>query len=525
MKICFRSGMLCCMILIIIMGISKSVLALDKIGVYIDRTAVNLNFAPVVIDGHTLVPMRSIFEALGAQVNWVNETSKVIAKKNDIKIELTIGAQVAYKNGQSISIEVPAQIIDSNTFVPLRFVTETLGYHVYWDGKAQVIFVSTKGEDPELARPEQLSQVKTWKKTFGLGGMDQITDALQTKDGSYLLWGHSYRDKQLFNGITYLIKLDSLGNVMWKKIFEDSWYEVGVLTDNDGYYTFLMDSHDNDVKCIKLDQNGIEQWEKSIMKIKDGYLILKSAVQAHDGGFIVAGDRNGVAWLIKTDNNGALKWEKTYGVRGESYISNEFASIKKDKEGFIIVGSTLVKWGTSSVTTDYDFYIVKVDKQGNVEWKRNIVEPANDQAYSVAITGDGGYLIAGSTTSFGAGCEDAFIVKTNRNGDTEWQKTFGGPGDDRASSVIEIGNREIMFAGTTELFSPGTLNREVYLVKLDRTGSIIFEKSFGADKSDGAKSIAQSIDGGNVIAGYSNSPMTNHGDIYVIKTDPDGNVK
>ncbi len=543
MKMYCRSVMLSFIMLILTMFMSSSVLAAGKIGVYIDRTELNMNVAPVVINGHTLVPMRSIFEALGAKVEWVNDASRVAAQKNEIKVELTIGSAKAYKNGQSIPIEVPAQIIDSNTFIPLRFVTEALGYHVYWNGKAQGIFISTTGENLEFARQEQLSQVKTWKKTFGGGKYYGAMCVQQTRDGGYVLVGTTYSLDFKEPGNAYLIKLDSSGNKQLEKNFEgiDRDYSGKcVQQTEDGGYIIVGTTRDRSKSplelkygtfVIKTDENGIVQWEKTIDSQQDGIdNEARSVLQTLDGGYVFAGEKGcGLlkdnAWLVKLDRKGSIQWEKTYG---NGVRSRFYSIIQANNGGFILAGGMAVKEGYEDVATDQDFFIVKTDEQGNVEWDRDFGGSAYDVVVSVQNTNDGGYVIAGSTQSYGAGCVDAFVAKLDGFGKTEWQKTFGGPGDDLAISVIETGEGDIVFAGSTELFSPGTYNREVYLVKLNSKGNTVFEKSFGSNKRDGACSISQCFDGGYIIAGGTNNDMKISGsseDIYVIKTDADGNVR
>lgn len=522
MKIINKVGIFCIILVIVSMGISVPVNAADKIKVFINRAEVNMNIDPVVINGRTLIPIRSIFEALGAEVNWDSNTRRVTATRNGIKIELTIGANTAYKNGQIIATEVPAQIIDSRTYVPLRFITEALDFNVYWNAKIHAVYISTKGPDPELAQQEQLSQVKTWKKVLSTSTCEMARFVQQTKDGGYILFGDSCDDSRS----SHLIKLNSLGDIMWDKTIGKAWaYDAAVQTDQ-GYLIVLGDGH-----CIETDENGNIQQEKTL-ELKDNDISPEAALQTPDGGFVIAGHitRNlgnnvfkDAACLVKIDENADIEWKKTY----EDGIGTTFCSVKETDGGYIMAGNILLKDGSTWLTTDRDLYIVKTDENGNVEWKRNIGGGSNDYAEAIELSKDGGYLVAGSTNSFGAGCSDALIVSLNRKGNTKWQKTFGGPGDEYASSIVETENGNIVFAGGTELFSGGTHNRKFYFAELDTTGKTIFEKSFGANNYDGAASLAQCFDGGYVLAGYSANSLLQggHSRCYIIKTDSNGNVR
>lgn len=376
----------------------------------------------------------------------------------------------------------------------------------------------------------QLSQVNTWQKTIG-GGLYWGANCIQqTVDGGYILSGKLYSSNLLQPSNAYLIKLDSSGSKLWEKNYAGLDGKTVIQTSDNGYLilgsALIMNSN---LVVIKTDANGAEQWKGTYICPGNGiYCTSASVVQTRDGGYILAGEMNSAylrsrAWIAKLNANGEEQWEKTFG----NGVRNSFSSISKAiNGGYILAGGVAAKEDVQFIGTDQDCYIAKIDEQGNLEWERIFGGSMRDQANDVKATADGGYIIAGTTNSLGAGYIDAYVVKINHNGNIEWQKTFGGAGDDVAVSIVETADRGLVFVGSIEPFGPGTKNRDVYLVKLDNAGSTIFEKMFGGDNVDSASCVVQTSDGGYAIAGGANYiyESAKPEDIYVIKTDANGEV-
>jgi len=111
----------------------------SDVTIFVNGNLLYSDVAPVIIDGRTMLPLRAIFEALGALVDWNGNTRTVTAVRGDVTITLTIGQSVLYKNGQAIALDVPAMISNDRTMVPVRAVAESLGANVDWDGSARVV--------------------------------------------------------------------------------------------------------------------------------------------------------------------------------------------------------------------------------------------------------------------------------------------------------------------------------------------------------------------------------------------------
>jgi len=210
--------------------------------------------------------------------------------------------------------------------------------------------------------------------------------------------------------------------------------------------------------------NGLKLMAEAVMM--GGY----SVEQTQDGGYIIAGytysfgagEEDADVYLIKTDAYGNVEWTKTYG--GSSYDYGNSVQQTQDG-GFIIAGATY-SFGAGGC----DVYLIKTDAYGNVEWTNTYGGSDYDGGYSVQQTKDGGYIIAGYTCSFGASGCDVYLIKTNANGNVEWTKTYGGSDLDKGYSVQQTQDGGFIIAGYTYSFGAG--GADVYLIKTDANGNV-----------------------------------------------------
>jgi hypothetical protein len=243
-----------------------------------------------------------------------------------------------------------------------------------------------------------------------------------------------------------------------------------------------------------------------------------SVQQTVDGGYIIAG----VSWrpggwqsdvyLIKTNAHGSKVWSKTFG-RGDVNSGN---SVKQTMDrGYIIAGTT---W--SSDKTHSDIYLVKTDTDGNEIWSRTYGGSRMDEGYSVCQTKDRGYIIAGRTDSFGKGKDDVYLIKTDDNGNMLWTRTFGGSRMDQGYSVRQTTDAGYIIAGRTDSFGKG--KTDVYLIKTDDNGNMVWSRTFGGKSRDEGNSVRRTADRGYIVAGSTWSYSGKNSDVYLIKTDADG---
>jgi hypothetical protein len=167
-----------------------------------------------------------------------------------------------------------------------------------------------------------------------------------------------------------------------------------------------------------------------------------------------------------------------------------------------------------------DLFLIKTDANGNIIWAKTYGGTSYDEAYSVQQTSDGGYILAGLTSSFGAG-SDVFLIKTDANGNISWAKTFGGTSYDYAYSVQQTSDGGYIMAGGTSSFGAGG---DILLIKTDANGNIIWAKTYGGTYGDKAYFVQQTSDGGYIVVGWTESFGAGSVDIFLIKTDANGDV-
>ena len=247
----------------------------------------------------------------------------------------------------------------------------------------------------------------------------------------------------------------------------------------------------------------------------------ESVAQTDDGGYIITGATCsfGVGspgqyfnvYLIKTDAYGDTLWTKTFGGTDDDY---GYSVAQTDDGGYIIVGYTGSLFGVR------DVYLIKTDANGDMLWTKTFGGTSRDDGRSVAQTDDGGYIIAGETYSFGAGGSDVWLIKTDANGDALWTKTFGGTSVDYGISIAQTDDGGYIIAGGTGSFGAGSI--DVYLIKTDANGDAIWTNTFGGTSVDYGHSVAQTDDGGYIITGHTESFGAGGNDVYLIKTDANG---
>ncbi len=237
----------------------------------------------------------------------------------------------------------------------------------------------------------------------------------------------------------------------------------------------------------------------------------KSVQQTSDGGYIITGSTESFGagsldvYLIKTDSSGNMLWSQTYG----GTHSDVGSSVQQTSDGgYIIAGYT------SSFGAGEDVYLVKADASGNITWSKAFGGTHFDVGSSVQQTSDGGYIIAGYTSSFATGY-DAYLIKTNASGNMTWSKAFGGTNDDMAESVQQTSDGGYIITGETISF--GASLWDVYLVKADASGNMTWSKAFGGANHDLVRSIQQTSDGGYIITGETTSFGADFPDVWLIK--------
>jgi PKD repeat protein len=358
--------------------------------------------------------------------------------------------------------------------------------------------------------------------TFGSSDAEAAYSVQQTSDNGYILTGYKNVNP---NSLLYLVKTDVAGVQTWEKTFTiNSIYNSGYSVQQtvDGGYIVggttgdLFSGTSTDFYVIKTDGGGNLTWKKTFGG--NNIDLLESIQQTVDGGYIFLGTTKSEGageydmYLAKIDAGGNLSWKKTFGgIKDESGHS-----VQQTKDGgYILCGDTNSEGAGFS-----DIYLIKTDVSGNLTWKKTFGGTSSDGGYSVQQSNEGGYIVCGYTNSEGAGDYDVYLVKTDASGNLTWKKTFGGTASDNGYSVRQTTDGGYIVCGDTS--SEGAGFSDVFLLKTDVSGSLTWKKTFGGTGSDRGSSVQQTSDGGYIICGQNGQ---NKGDVFLIKTDKDGNAQ
>ncbi|MGB5925594.1 MAG: hypothetical protein WBH01_05810 [Dehalococcoidia bacterium] len=359
-----------------------------------------------------------------------------------------------------------------------------------------------------------------WSQTFGGEDSEHADSVQQTDDGGYIVAGtiESYGANQ---GDAWLIKTDAGGNEQWSRTFGESYYVAATFVEqtSDGGYIIASEiesyesgSYSSDVWLIKTNAEGDEQWSQTIGGTDDEGA--HSVQQTSDGGYIIAGDtysygagESNNLLLVKTDAGGHEQWSRIWA----GSKSDVAWCVQQTSDGGYIVAGETMSYGVG----DGDFWLIKTDAGGNEQWSRTFGGSDDDGARSVQQTSDGGYVIAGETSSYGAGGVDAWLIKTDAGGNEQWSRTFGVTDNEWAYSVQQTSDGGYIIAGQT--YSYSTKDTDIWLIKTDAGGDEQWSLTFGGADTECAHSVQQTTDGGYIMAGNTASYGAGDGDFWLIK--------
>lgn len=271
-----------------------------------------------------------------------------------------------------------------------------------------------------------------WNRTYVYSAtqLDSATSVLQANDGGYAVYGLGLNISGAVDA--WLVKTDASGNMEWNKTYgySDEWTGRMIQT-NDGGYALAASTnvygvdppYDSEAYLVKTDSNGNLEWNQTYDLFPYG-VITWSVAQTMDGGYVLAGEYSnytsgdrGNAVLFKTDSNGNLQWNKTYG--GVNY-DNAYDVVCTSDGGYALAGHT------ASFGTGGDYWLIKTDALGNEQWNKTYANggPDGDYCWCLIQTSDGGYALCGTYDSYGA--YKIWIVKTDTFGFEQWSKTYEG---------------------------------------------------------------------------------------------------
>jgi len=367
--------------------------------------------------------------------------------------------------------------------------------------------------------------ITTWAKIFGGVNEDVAHSVQQTSDGGYIVAGET-SSSGAGSADFWILKLNSNGDIVWQKTYGGSNDDIArsIQQTSDGGYIVAGETSSSgaafiDIWIIKLTPNGDIDWQKTFGGANDD--VAYSIQQTSDGGYIVAGQSSslgnplGDIWILKLASNGDVFWDKTYGT-GSSTAN----CIRQTLDGGYIAAGETYSSGTGSA----DFWVLKLDANGDLQpgWPKTYGGTYRDAANSIQQTSDGGYIVAGETSSSGANIPDFLILKLDSSGIVQWQKTYGESGYDIARSIQQTLDGGYIVAGETS--SSGAGNADFWILKLNANGDIVWQKTYGGSNDDIARSIQQTLDGGFIVAGETSSSGAGYADFWILKIDENGNI-
>ena len=408
-----------------------------------------------------------------------------------------------------------------------------------------------------------------WVKNFGGSGEDTGQSIIQTIDGGYAILGFSnsldgdLQYKTLEVNDYWLLKLDAEGNLQWNQTyggskddrgqslvqtFDGGYALTGYAMSDDGDGSVNQGFHDN--WLLKLDASGAIEWEKSFGF--SGHDHSYDILQTDDGGFFFTGflditsaradgntekgntlTRHGVGefWGTKIDASANLQWR---GYFGGSNNDRSHAVVRSEDGGFVMAGfSESDDFDISSTQGSYDYWLVKIDGQGNFLWERSFGGSGIEISYDIDNTLDGGYVVAGNSFSVDGdignykGESDFWLIKVDDFGKLIWERSYGGTGFDAAQAVRSSKDGGYYVVGNSKSSDlDATSNsgeNDIWIIKTDNQGSLIWQQSFGGTGIDFGYDVVEGRDGSVVLVGASQSSdfpdITSKGktDLIVIK--------
>jgi uncharacterized delta-60 repeat protein len=259
----------------------------------------------------------------------------------------------------------------------------------------------------------------------------------------------------------------------------------------------------------------VVKWAKSYRGINPDYL--GNIVPTSDGGYLIAGQTdsfgagNSDIWLLKLDADGATNWQKTFGGSNNDYGQ----SVQQTSDGGYIVAGYTYSYGAGSA----DIWVLKLDANGNSSWQKTFGGTSFEEVTDVKQTSDGGYIVVGSTYSFDAGGGDIWVLKLDANGTTNWQKSYGGGAEDGAMTVQQTSDGGYIVGGFASM---GAGLGDIWILKLNGTGIAEWQYTIGGADSDSVYSVLQTTDGGYLLAGNTLSFGASGYDIWLLKLNSNG---
>ncbi|MBL0340070.1 MAG: T9SS type A sorting domain-containing protein [Bacteroidetes bacterium] len=397
-------------------------------------------------------------------------------------------------------------------------------------------------------------QIIDWQNSIGGNNTELLRSTFQTRDGGYIVGGHSAsqisgdKTEDSYTPDYWILKLNYLGNIQWQNTIggnnNDYFYSIAQTSD-DGYIVAgasntnisgdktEMSAGLYDFWIVKLDSMGVIQWQNTIGGSNEDFP--STVIQTSDGGYMIGGSsksnisgdktENSLGdndyWIIKTDSAGIIQWQNTIGGSGDDQL---YSLVQANDGGYLLGGysySNISGDKTENSLGASDYWVVKTDAAGNIEWQNTIGGNGQEQLRCIIKTNDGGYMLGGHSASNISGdktetsiYDDFWIIKTDSLTNIQWQNTFVASGSDIFGSIVQTDNDGFILGGYSgsDIFGDKTENSNGYndywIIKTDPIGNIEWQNTIGGDGHDYLSCISGTDDGGYIAGGYSESLLS-----------------
>ncbi|GEM_PF-5583447 len=358
-----------------------------------------------------------------------------------------------------------------------------------------------------------------WPFKYGTVAQESGRSVIETEDKGFVIAGTTNL-RGSGNTDYFIVKTDAYGNIIWQRILggDKEDFVISVVENNDGDlmvggYSNSSGSGGYDIWLVLFDATGNIKWQKSYGSTNDDKLF---AMKPLSDGFIIAGSYNAscptcsAIWVFKIDKNGDFVWQKQVGGNNDSGAYNLDISVL----GEVLIAGAI----NTGCQTCYDALYIRLDKDGNRILSKQIGYSDNiERGYGIVRTSDDGVILAGEVPITGS-VLDVFLMKFDKSGGVIWQRTYGGPENQKPYQIISTTDNNYLLLAETMFYGKGQY--DCLLIKTDALGNALFQKTYGGDKIDRCFSVFSVLDGGYVFAGESYS-FDSSMEMVVFRTDKD----
>ena len=362
-------------------------------------------------------------------------------------------------------------------------------------------------------------QVK-FQRVYGAGVSSEAQSVVPTQDSGFVIAGHMTATGLTGSNLS-LMKIDKSGDLVWSKAITIGQNDLVryVAGTNDGGFILSGYTSDNSWRIIplivKTNSTGDVQWVRRYSNMSTAYFFC--AQPTHDGGYILAcyGQSLTNGWdglLMKTDSTGIIQWQNFYGgatTDGLDYV-NELSD-----------GSFVAAGWNYEAQRGPDSWLMKVNASGTLLWSKDYGGFGDEDIQAAIPSRSGGIIACGVTSSYGGGGMNILLFKTDSLGNVSWSKAYGGASDERGeASLLENPDGSIVVTGYCSSYGAGA--EDAYFLKTDGTGNLLNFTLYGGTGDEDGRAIRRTLDQGYILVGWTSSYSVGGHRAYVVKTDSNG---